>query len=78
MSNGWEKPRGSSVQHHHQAMRFRELAANATTARARKYLLEMAEQYDALAAGRITAVNPVMRDADEAPDETSHWIIGSS
>ena len=53
----------SPVQHRHLAARYRALAAEATTARAREYLLAMAEQCDALAEGGIDLAAPTFGDA---------------
>ena len=56
------------AQHRHLAARFRALAADATTSRARRYLLGMAEQCDALAEGRIDLAPPTF---DAAADKTA-------
>jgi hypothetical protein len=58
------EPRLSGQQQRHRAAHFRTLAADATTSRARGYLIGMANQCDALAAG-LLAVVPATLDADE-------------
>ena len=56
------RPRLPSVQHRRLAARYRALAANATTARARGYLLGMADECDALAERRIVIAPPTFDD----------------
>jgi hypothetical protein len=51
------------IEHRRLAARFRALAANVTTARARGYLLGMADECDALAEGRIVLARPTFDDA---------------
>jgi hypothetical protein len=47
------------AQHRRLAVRFRALAADATTWRAKEYLLGMADQCDALAEGRVDLAPPL-------------------
>jgi hypothetical protein len=58
----------SATEHRSRAARFRVLAAAATTARSKEYLLGMANQHDALAEGRIEIVPPTF---DDAADKTA-------
>jgi hypothetical protein len=60
-------PRLSAQQQQYRAARFRTLAANATTPRAKAYLLAQAGHCDALAAGRIDLTS----DDDDEPDQTA-------
>jgi hypothetical protein len=61
------EPRLSAQQQRHRAARFRALAANATTPRAKAYLLAQAGHSDALAAGRID----LAADDNDGPDRTA-------